>query len=106
MKKIILLLCLSLNFGLWGQMQKKELLLKGSISGSVIDATTNEAIPYANIIVKDLVGKIITGGITEENGTFKIKDVPEGKNILEVQFLGYKTYSTEINLSGNLKSAL
>jgi len=107
MKTIILLLCLSLSIGISGQIQKKELLLKGSISGSVIDAKTNEAIPYANIIIKDLAGKIITGGITEENGAFKVKDIPGGKNILEIQFLGYKTYSSEINLvSGNLKKDL
>ncbi len=104
MKKIIYLLCLCLSFNLTAQLAKDKLPKNGTISGKVIDAATKEAIPYATIVIKDLNKKTITGDITDENGSFKISKVPEGKNIVEVQFIGYKTYSKEINLtSQNLK---
>ena len=44
----------------------------GSISGRVIDAGLNEPLPYVNVIIKDSNEKIITGGITNTDGTFNI----------------------------------
>ena len=74
-------------------------LKPGIISGRVIDGNTQEALPYVNIIVIDATKKIITGGITDENGMFTIKDVPKGKSILEVQYIGFTSYSTNIEIT-------
>ncbi|NNE30765.1 MAG: TonB-dependent receptor [Winogradskyella sp.] len=63
----------------------------GSISGRVIDAQLNEPIPYVNVIVKDLEKKIITGGITDTDGTFTVTKIPEGTINIEITFIGYKT---------------
>ncbi|TYP97052.1 outer membrane receptor protein involved in Fe transport [Tenacibaculum adriaticum] len=101
MKKLLLLLVLVISTTSIAQMRKTD-LPKGNISGKVIDKTTNEPLPYVNIIVRDMAKKVITGGITDDNGLFKIKDIPEGKSIVEIQFIGYKTVSKEINItSGN-----
>lgn len=63
---------------------------KGAISGSVLDKTTQEPISYANIILKS-GDKIITGGITSENGSFNIDNILFGAYNFEVQYIGYKT---------------
>ena len=72
----------------------------GSISGTVVDNTLQQPVAYAAIVIKSENGsKTITGGITEEDGSFEIKKLPDGSFILEVQFIGYKTYSQELVIS-------
>ena len=76
-----------------------EELPKGSISGKIVDKTTNEPLPYVNIIIQDLTNKMITGGITDDNGFFKIEKIPVGKNYIEIQFIGYKSVKKEIEIT-------
>ena len=99
MKKIILLFILSLTMSSYAQLTKSELVKPGIISGKVIDQETKESLPYVNIVIRDMAKKIITGGITDLDGNFRIKDIPEGNSIVEVQFIGYKTYSKQISVS-------
>ncbi|WP_340200696.1 TonB-dependent receptor domain-containing protein [Ascidiimonas sp. W6] len=63
---------------------------KGVISGSVFDNSTQEPIPYANVILKS-GDSIVTGGITGENGSFDLDNILFGNYNFEVQFIGYKT---------------
>jgi outer membrane receptor protein involved in Fe transport len=75
---------------------------KKTIKGKVIDAFSKEPVPYASIVLKSKENqKIITGGITEDNGSFQIKDLAQTVLIFEVQYIGYKTYSRELTLNGN-----
>ncbi|MBO3116769.1 TonB-dependent receptor [Winogradskyella sp. DF17] len=67
----------------------------GSISGRVMDANLQEPLPYVNIIIKDKDGKVITGGITDSNGNFKINKIPVGTIIIEITFIGYKKVTRE-----------
>ena len=107
MRTIIYVICLFISMSISAQMAKDKLPKNGSVSGKVVDAKTQEPIPYATIVIKDMAGKTVTGGITDELGVFEIKKIPEGKNIVEVQFIGYQTVQKEINLvSGNLKQNL
>lgn len=74
----------------------------GSISGTVVDNTLQQPVAYAAIVIKSENGtETITGGITEDDGSFEIKKLPDGTFILEVQFIGYKTYSQELVISKN-----
>lgn len=63
----------------------------GSISGKVIDQTTQETLPYVSIIIKDFQGAVLTGGITNDVGQFDIDKIPAGEQTIEIQFIGYKT---------------
>ena len=74
---------------------------KGSISGRVIDASLNQPLPYVNVIIKDLENKTITGGITQDDGTFKIENIPEGTVILSVQYIGFKTTTKTLTIEKN-----
>lgn len=95
---------LTFSVNSFAQMAKKDLPKPGVISGKVIDEATKEPLAYVNIVVRDMAKKVITGGITDDAGAFKIKDLPKGKSIVEVQFIGYKTHASEINITGKNKS--
>ena len=76
----------------------------GTISGKVLDATLREPLPYVNIIIKNISGEILTGGITLEDGAFEIRKIIEGNIIVSVQYIGYKTYNKEVHFGkGNYK---
>ena len=74
----------------------------GSISGRVVDATLKQPLPYVNVIVKGISDNIITGGITNDDGSFKIEKIPEGKIIIEITYIGYRTEFREATI-GNGK---
>ncbi len=75
----------------------------GSITGKVIDNTTKESLPYVSIVIKDN-GTVVTGGITEDNGTFTIKNLALKSYAVEIQFMGYKTQSFTAALSEATKT--
>lgn len=70
----------------------------GKIQGVIMDKNLNEPIPYVTVAIKNAAGEIITGAATDENGKFFIKDLPDGKLTVSIQYIGYKTYETEITL--------
>ena len=80
MKKIILLIVLLQSFIVVSQDQ-------GTISGKVIDAKTRKAVPFVNVLV---YGTSI-GIASDENGAFKITNIPLGYNKLQISFIGYET---------------
>lgn len=64
------------------------------ITGHIIDAETNEHIPYATITVKGT-----TIGITSDaTGHFLLKQLPEGKHTLTVSFAGYKPVEQQVEV--------
>jgi len=74
-------------------------LVDGSISGKVLDEALNEPLPYVNIIIKNEKGEIVTGSITQEDGTFEITKIPEGKITVTAQYIGYKAIVKELNIT-------
>ena len=72
----------------------------GSITGTVIDNAQKQPVAYAAIVIKSEDGtETLTGGITTEDGKFEIKKLPEGSFTLEVQFIGYETYTRKLEIS-------
>lgn len=71
---------------------------KGYISGIVTDNKDTSPIEYVSIVCKKN-DSIITGGITNKEGEFSIKNLPLGKLTLEIQFIGYKTITKMVNLN-------
>ena len=57
------------------------------IVGYVVDATNGEALPFANVVVKEKD----RGATTNEEGYFVIVNVPTGQCILSVSYMGYTT---------------
>lgn len=98
-KKLQLLSFLFLIFGLTLTAQPNNNLVVGSVSGSVIDKNLQEPIPYATVIIADASDKVISGGISTEDGTFSINDIPNGNYNLKIQFIGYKDYQQPITIT-------
>ncbi len=99
MKKLLFLTSLILSANSFAQATKNKLKTPGVIFGKVIDNSSKEALPYVNIVVKDLAKKIITGGITNEEGMFEIKGIPTGNSSIEVQYIGFETFTKNINIT-------
>jgi hypothetical protein len=75
----------------------------GMISGTVKDKLTSSPIPYATIVIKS-GGKVLTGGITDDAGSFSIKNLALAKYDIEVQFIGYKSYFNVVEISESQKT--
>ncbi|WP_452225857.1 TonB-dependent receptor domain-containing protein [Lacinutrix cladophorae] len=101
MKKRIAVFLLLLTLTIQAQTSTRPLFKSGTISGKVIDETLNEPLPYVTIVIKNSADKIITGSITDDDGYFKVADIPLGKTFVSIQFIGYKTITQEINITSN-----
>ena len=63
----------------------------GVLQGMVVDSASTNPIPYASIsIINMRSNEIVTGGITDETGTFNIKEIPMGMYNVIVEFIGYE----------------
>jgi outer membrane receptor protein involved in Fe transport len=65
---------------------------KGDISGIIIDSNNGLPVEYATIAVyTQPEEKLLTGGITDNQGEFRLKNNPVGTYYLIVTFMGYKS---------------
>jgi len=69
------------------------------LTGSVKSET--DTIAWANVVLLSEDEKIITGGITDENGSFTL-NAKSGTYNLVVSFLGYEDFKKEVSLQQNL----
>ncbi len=99
MKNILLIFVLIFALTTTAQLPSNENPRTGVITGKVLDETTNQALPYVSIVVKDASNNPTTGGITDDNGMFTIKQIPEGENTIEIQYIGYKTETKIITIT-------
>ena len=65
---------------------------KAVISGKVIEQSTKEPVPFANVLLlEDKSDKMIIGIITESDGHFVLKGINQGNYRLSISFIGYQT---------------
>lgn len=76
----------------------------GNVTGKVVDKATKEPISYATIAIKE-DNKVITGGITEDNGSFNITNLAPKNYTLEIQYMGYKTLTKTFSITADAKTA-
>ena len=61
-----------------------------SISGQLLDKTTNEALQYANIQIYSLPDStFLKGDVTKDDGSFKIEGIKAEKCVVKASFIGY-----------------
>jgi len=90
-----LLVCLSLFVVL---LTGSAYAQTGGLRGKVIDATTGEPLPNANILIKELN----RGVSSDVNGNYSIMNVPAGTYTVESSFVGYKRFSTRVTVGANV----
>ncbi len=71
-----------------------------TIRGIMKDSTTNEGVPFANVVIKKADGTIVAGGPTNFDGEVEInvsqKYLLEEGTTIEVSVLGYATKKMEV----------
>lgn len=87
-RNIILLAFIAIAF-LVAESQQPPSLLEGKITGKVIDKQSSSPLEYATISLFTTDSALITGAITNFDGTFSI-DANPGNYYVEVQFISYK----------------
>jgi outer membrane receptor for ferrienterochelin and colicins len=66
----------------------------GTITGKVISKRTGQTVPFANVQFTDSS----TGSVGDAYGRFSLKNVPAGKHTLRISFVGYLSYSLEVDV--------
>lgn len=66
----------------------------GTIKGKVIDAQTDDALPYTNIVI---MGTSL-GDAADGKGSYTIRNVPPGTYTIRASFLGYKNVDVEVTI--------
>ena len=75
----------------WQNNDIKTIPKIGIVSGTIIDSLTLQPIPYASIsIVNTRNNNIISGAISKENGEFEVKEIPLGKHLVVIEYIGYE----------------
>lgn len=59
-------------------------------------------IPFANVILKNSLNKVVTAGITDDNGEFLLI-AEKGTYTLLISFIGYESFNQEVILEDNLR---
>ena len=63
----------------------------GVFQGSIKDSTSMKPIEYASVSLVDLEhNELVTGGLSDKNGSVNITEIPLGKYIAVIEFMGYK----------------
>ena len=67
-----------------------------SVTGTVVEADGTNPIPFASVALLALRDStIVSGQLANEDGTFSLTDVPIGKYTLNIQFMGYETFTSK-----------
>ncbi|MGY6561299.1 MAG: TonB-dependent receptor domain-containing protein [Luteibaculaceae bacterium] len=78
---------------------------QGSISGKIIDTETREPIPFVNIAIKGITNsKYLNGVLSDFNGEFTATDLPYGKHLVTISYIGYHTLVDSIEVSDSKKN--
>jgi len=101
--KTLIIQCLTFLLLLFSQMTYAQMPGRGGnqenipkeakITGTIVDGTTKETIPYASIaIYRSRDSTLVTGVLSGSDGSFTIDKLPYGKFFIQVTFVGYKKH--------------
>ncbi|RAJ02335.1 outer membrane receptor protein involved in Fe transport [Chitinophaga skermanii] len=100
MKLLLFSLCLLLCCKMHAQQNLPLTKKMGTLSGNLKQQNTHAPMPYVTFTIQDSTGKMIAGGITNENGDFITYDVPlGGKYLLTCSFMGYRPITKLFTIS-------
>ena len=63
----------------------------GIVQGEILDSTSMKPIEYASVSLVDLEhNELVTGGLSDKNGRLNITEIPLGKYVAVIEFMGYE----------------
>jgi iron complex outermembrane recepter protein len=72
---------------------------KSMLSGKVTDAATGATLPGASVYVHDAKA----GTVTDNEGMYRIQNLPPGKFLVEVSYLGYGSTTDMMDIKGSVQ---
>lgn len=72
---------------IWLPILLKAQTLTQTVRGKVLDQESRVPLPGVNVVVVD--SKMFLGGTTNEQGEFRIENVPVGRATLKISYMGY-----------------
>src|ERR1700722_3268501 len=75
-----------------------NIFAQNSLSGKITNSTDNSILPGATIYIPD----VKVGAVSNDDGTYKIENIPNGSYVVEVRFIGFATQSKEIKVNGTV----
>ena len=93
-KWAIILITLSINYqSLYAHknhIDKPAMPAIGIVQGEILDSTSTKPIEYASVSLVDLEhNELITGGLSDKSGRVNITEIPLGKYVAVIEFMGY-----------------
>ncbi|RFS22808.1 TonB-dependent receptor [Chitinophaga silvatica] len=94
-----------LMLGIWGILLAVPAAFAGipvdeieanSLSGKVTDKTSHQPLPGATVYLPDLK----LGAATNAEGQYLIKNLPRGRYVVEVHYIGYAAFTETITING------
>lgn len=78
--------------------------VKGSVSGRLVDATTNQPLEFATVaLIKKADNTPVKSIQTDLQGNFKLDNIADGFYLLRTTYVGYATYTKDSILIGAKK---
>ncbi|GLU51228.1 TonB-dependent receptor [Dyadobacter frigoris] len=76
----------------------------GSIFGFAVDSLVKTPLPFVTVSIKDQSSKILTASVTDEKGYFELVNTEEGDVVIQLSFVGYKTFTKSLRITASSKS--
>ena len=106
MKRTLLILFQTLLFSVYAGSVWAQNADERFLRGKVYDADRLDPLPGATVQVYDSLGTFLGGGVTNEEGVFRVGKLLPQKYNLKISFMGYKQQSLRVDLSGKRKDCL
>ncbi len=88
---LILILTVFISINSYAKIPVDGAPESGKITGIVTDASDNEFIPYATIVLFNKADSVqVNGGVTDDKGFFKLDKIPEGEYYMVINYIGYQ----------------
>lgn len=70
--------------------------VNGVVTGTVFDRKTKKPLEYCNVVIyRSKDSSLVSGGVTDGNGVFKIDAVPFGRFYLKISSIGFDTRAVD-----------
>lgn len=96
MKKYLITPFILLSISILSQTKEPLKDRTVSITGKILDFKTKQILPYVNISCKNSKNNLLSGGITNDKGTFSVVNLPIDSIFIDIQFIGYKILTKSV----------
>jgi len=91
LKKVFFILIITVNGFSQSPGGRGQMPSIGALTGRVLDGITNSPVEYANItLIRSRDSSAVSGGISNAEGYFDLRDLPLGRYSVRFEFMGYE----------------